>query len=124
MGDAKALARLQAILADSSDLIAEVLRQADRPPARWRELSLGRGLRWLRIRLGLKQRQAAELAGMTQSQVAKIERGRDIRLSTLRRLLAGYGCAPLLLPLSDKTIEQLRRRTDELFPQMKIPYKE
>ena len=117
MGDAEALVRLRASLADNSDLIAEVLAHAGKTPDRWRNLPIGRCLRWLRIRLGLKQEQAAKLAGMTQSQVAKIERGLDVRLSTLGKLLSGYGCRPLFLPLSDQTIAQLRKRTDELFPQ-------
>lgn len=120
MGDAEALERLKTALAGNSDLIAEVLDHAGRTPAEWRRLSLGRGLRWLRIRLGLRQWQAARLAGMKQPQVAKIERGLDVRLSTLRKLLQGYGCDWLVLPISGKTITQLRRRTDQSFPERNV----
>jgi len=44
----------------------------------------GSALRELRLGQGLTQQQVAERLGMTQPEVSKLERRRDIRLSTLR----------------------------------------
>ena len=98
------------------DTIADVLAHADLTPAEWKELSLGPALRWLRIRLGLRQWQAAALARVTQSRIAKIERGRDLKLSSVRKLLAAYGCGLIVLPTSAQSLDQMAARMARLFP--------
>ena len=55
---------------------------------------------WLARKLAhLTQRELAERAGVQQSLVARTERGRDVRLSTMRRLYAALGYRILVLPL-------------------------
>jgi len=108
---------MQAALSNHTDLIAQVLAHAGKTPEKWLSLPLGKRLRWLRIRLGLRQWQAAQLAEMTQSQIAKIENGLDLRLSTLQKLMAGYGCNLLVLPTSEFSMDKLRQRTEKLFPE-------
>ncbi|MBI3299131.1 MAG: helix-turn-helix domain-containing protein [Elusimicrobia bacterium] len=50
----------------------------------------------IRRRRGLSQRALAELAGVGQGHVQRVEAGLDRRVSTLKRLLAAMGCKPLL----------------------------
>ena len=48
----------------------------------------GSSLRSLRVKIGLTQKRLAELAGVSQAHIAKIERGKvDPRLSTVNRIL-------------------------------------
>lgn len=56
---------------------------------------------WLaRKRAGLTQAELARRAGVSQSFVARVERGRDARLSTMRRLYEAMGLRMLIVPLS------------------------
>ncbi len=114
MLDAEALALLRA---DSArpPLVQSVFDHALAAPSEWAALSNGRALRRLRMALGLRQAEAAELCGMTQSQIGKIERGLDMRLSTLRRLLEGYGCRLVWLPVCELSVEELYDRTEARF---------
>lgn len=52
---------------------------------------VGAALRELRVRQGLTQEQIAVRLGMTQPEVSKLERRRDIRLSTLRAYVGALG---------------------------------
>ena len=67
-------------------------------PEPWVGLELGDALRRLRRRVRLKQGQLALMIGARQPAVSKIERGADLRLSTLRRLFDALGCDLVLLP--------------------------
>lgn len=49
-------------------------------------------LRQLRLMRGLSQRELALKAGMAQSQVARAESERDVRMSTVLRLVETLGC--------------------------------
>jgi transcriptional regulator with XRE-family HTH domain len=51
----------------------------------------GARLRELREELGVSQRHVADLSGVSQSEVSKIERGSDVCWSTLRRLFGALG---------------------------------
>ena len=54
--------------------------------------AVGRALRELRKRAGLTQEQVAERMGTSSTYLSRLEAGqRDIRLSTLLRLLAALG---------------------------------
>ena len=48
-------------------------------------------LRDLRRYLDLSQQEAADLLGVTQSNVSKLEGGRDIRVAVLKRLIEAKG---------------------------------
>lgn len=51
----------------------------------------GAGLRALRLERGLTQQQVAERLGMTQPEVSRLERRRDVRLSTIRAYVRALG---------------------------------
>jgi transcriptional regulator with XRE-family HTH domain len=48
-------------------------------------------LRNLRLRRGLTQQRVAERMGMTQPEVSKLERRREVTLSTVRAYVAAVG---------------------------------
>ncbi|MBI4374938.1 MAG: helix-turn-helix domain-containing protein [Elusimicrobia bacterium] len=62
----------------------------------------GRLIARLRRGLQLSQLQLARKSGVAQSLVSRIESGRDVRLSTLQRLLEALGCGLVLLPASEE----------------------
>ena len=67
---------------------AAVVRERDAEESR----RIGRRLRALRENQGLSQKAAAEMAGMSAPQLAKIERGEsDLRVSTVRAVLRAPG---------------------------------
>ena len=94
------------------DLIQKV------PPC-WRERPAFFHL-WLARKLArLSQAQLAERAGLSQSFVARVERGRDVRLSSMQRLYAAMGYQMLIVPLKTPgpfpTIaEQAKKRSPSL----------
>jgi len=55
-------------------------------------------LRRLRIRFSLSRKQLAAKAGVSASLIGRAEKGADVRLSTLKKLYAAFGCRLLILP--------------------------
>jgi DNA-binding XRE family transcriptional regulator len=122
-GDLEAWASLlRAIAADPWGPTADtVLRLCDAHPAygtsvlwrAWIEQRRGRSGREVttlaeaRRRAGLTQTQVAERLGITQSDVSKLERRRDIRLSTLRGYARAIG-ARLEVGLQGSTDDDVR----------------
>lgn len=78
---------------------AEFLRLIEGAPAVWRERPAHFHVWLARKHAGLTQAELAERAGVQQSLVARVERGRDVRLSTMSRLYAALGYRVLLVPL-------------------------
>lgn len=79
---------------------------------------LGRLLLAARLELGFSRREAARLAGTSASQLERIERGSDARISAYRKLAKVYGCRvtvhatfPAMGPLWLKA--NLRRKQEE-----------
>src|SRR4051812_3293322 len=68
-------------------------------PSVWKEIPLGELSKWLRERAEMTQRQLADLTGLPHAAIARIEMGRDVRLSTVYQLFAGFGCGLALLPV-------------------------
>jgi DNA-binding Xre family transcriptional regulator len=66
------------------------------------------GLAALRRELGLTQVEVANRAGMSQSDLSKLERRRDVRLSTLRSCVAALGGRLRLLFESDDEEMEIR----------------
>jgi DNA-binding XRE family transcriptional regulator len=89
------------LLRDFADVAAgdEFLRLIALAPEVWRTKPHQFHLWLARKRDGLTQRQLAEKAGVHQSLVARVERGRDVRLSTMRRLYQTLGYHMLIVPL-------------------------
>lgn len=68
-------------------------------PAKWLRRPLHFQLRWMRLQAGLTQAQLARRAGVHQSFVAKVEGGRDARLSSVKKLYAALGYQIFLMPV-------------------------
>jgi DNA-binding Xre family transcriptional regulator len=124
LSDAEALERLKAALeAMPPDLVEQVIQHARRAPGEWRAMTAADMVKRLRHRFDMTQRQLAALSGFPHAMVARIERGQDIRLSTLLQLFAGFGCSLVLLPVSALSAEALWRRPNDLGGMRFIPRK-
>jgi hypothetical protein len=74
----------------------ELLEQA---PSVWRERPTCFHV-WLARKLAhLTQAQLAQLTGLPQSLISRVERGRDVRISTMKRMYEAMGYRMLILPL-------------------------
>lgn len=94
------LAKLIQALKDAGevDLIDQLSACARGAPKEWVRWTLDRQVWYLRKIADLTQQELACRAGLVQSHVAKVEAGRDVRVSTLRRLYGAMGWELLLLP--------------------------
>lgn len=111
----------KALKASYVDPLDEIFRCVRQLPPEWRQKSTGELVRAMRDRLEMTQRQLALLAGVPHSKIAKIEKGQDIQLRTLRQVFAGFGCTLIILPFSPLSARQLWRRTDLLWEAGCIP---
>lgn len=53
-----------------------------------------RGLRQLRIKAALSQRELAERSGIAYSTIARLETGKTANMKTVRKLAEALGCEP------------------------------
>lgn len=73
----------------------------------------GAALRRLRLGRRLTQQQLAERLGTTQPEISKLERRRDVRLSTMRAYVAALGGSlELVARFRDETVELNGARAD------------
>jgi DNA-binding XRE family transcriptional regulator len=89
------------LMSDFKDVAAgdEFLRLIELTPEVWRKRPHHFHL-WLARKLaGLTQKELARRAGVNQSLVARVERGRDVRLTTMKKLYEALGYRMLILPL-------------------------
>lgn len=74
------------------------------------KLTAGDWVRLLRNRLRMTQAELAQLAHITQPNLAAIESGKvDPQIGTLQRIYEGLGCELNLEPLLHKSLEELTR---------------
>ncbi|MFA5138232.1 MAG: helix-turn-helix transcriptional regulator [Elusimicrobiota bacterium] len=120
--DAEALVRLKELLKSlPPDVIEQVLKVGRTVPEDWVKLSTAGMVKRLRRRFDMTQRQLGGLSGLPHSKVAKVEKGQDVRMSTLRQLFAGFGCGLLILPVCCLDAEDLWRRTDLMAEKGYVP---
>lgn len=91
------------------DPLEKVLRLAGELPPDWC-VRPERDLDMFRHRFGLRQRDLARFAGLTRTQVVRLEGGRDALLSTLRKAYAALGFELLLVPRAAVPLEALEER--------------
>lgn len=80
------------------DPFEALLKWGRRVPEPFGEWTPGRSFLAIRSRLNFTQEEVGLLAGITQSQVSRVEGDGDARISTWRRLYAAMGFELLLLP--------------------------
>jgi transcriptional regulator with XRE-family HTH domain len=66
-----------------------------------------------RSRLNATQQELADKSGMVQTQVSRLERGFDARVSTWRRLYDAMGFDLFLLPLPRTSLKAIEARAEE-----------
>jgi DNA-binding XRE family transcriptional regulator len=85
-------------LTDFADPVRDAIAHGESAPATFAAWPVHECLRRLRIRFSLNRKQLAAKAGVSASLVGRAERGADVRLSTLKRLYAAFGCKLMFLP--------------------------
>lgn len=83
-------------LEDALDAVRAALEKV---PSDWREASPGEQLSALRRSRRVSQRHLAEVSGVDQADISRLERGADARLTTWKRLFSALGYDSVLLPL-------------------------
>jgi predicted transcriptional regulator len=78
--------------------------------------ALGLNLRMARERLAQSQRELAARAGFQQPQIARAEKGADIRLSTLIEIARALGLEVQLVPQAIVSTVQALSRSDTFEP--------
>lgn len=99
-------------LAMGPEVLELVLKTADAGPLELRDWPPERMFQYLRCRLSFTQAELARKAGLTQSQISRVESGSDCLLSTWTRAYAAMGFELRLLPASGASIEELERRSE------------
>lgn len=85
---------------DLEDTLDDLSRALAGVPPSWREATPGAQLAAVRRHLRVSGRHLAEVSGVDQSTISRLERGADARLETWRKLFSALGCEVILLPLS------------------------
>lgn len=100
---------------DLEDIVEEAAEALARVPKRWREAPPGEQLEVLRLSRRVSQRHLAEVSGVDQADISRMERGADARLSTWLKLFAALGFEAVLMPLEncEDTQDFLERQTSE-----------
>lgn len=90
-----------------------VLKSGGEAPVELRNWPSERLFQYLRCRLQFTQLELAQKAGLTQSQVSRVESGADCLLSTWTKVYAAMGFELRLLPTSGLGVEELEKRAVE-----------
>lgn len=104
------LAQVQRVM--GPEMAEQLLNLGKAGPAEFRKWPPAMMFQHLRCRLRFSQAELAVKAGLTQSQVSRIESGADCLLSTWARAYAALGFELKLLPSSAESIAELERRAE------------
>jgi transcriptional regulator with XRE-family HTH domain len=94
------------------EVLELMLRTAESAVPQLKEWPPERVFQYVRCRLRFTQSELAQKAGLTQSQVSRVESGADCLLSTWTRAYAAMGFELHLLPSSNASVEELEERAD------------
>lgn len=104
-------------------LIDKVVGQAAELDAEIATLPPSAGIRLLRRRLLMSQRELANRAGLPQSTVSRIESGRiDPNIKTLRQIYSALGCTVAVLPVASHPPDEMIRRQARLLAEKRLNY--
>jgi transcriptional regulator with XRE-family HTH domain len=101
---------------DLESTLDEVACALANVPPIWREATAGAQLAAVRRHLRVSGRHLADVSGVNQSNISRMERGAaDARLETWKKLFSALGCEVILLPLSqcEDTEDLLQSQTLE-----------
>jgi transcriptional regulator with XRE-family HTH domain len=100
---------------DLEDVVEQAAVALDGVPKRWREAPPGEQLGALRRSRRVSQRHLAEVSGVDQADISRMEAGADARLSTWLKLFSALGFDAVLMPLvnCEDTQDLLERETIE-----------
>lgn len=98
MGDLEALEALSEWMKAQPDPFRDGLKHGESTPGSCASVELGEMLQLMRRRFRLNRVEMALRAGLSARVVSRIEKGADMRLSTLKKLFAAVGCRPVILP--------------------------
>lgn len=94
-----------------------LLKSGGEAPVELRGWPPERMFQYLRCRLRFTQLELAQKAGLTQSQVSRVESGADCLLSTWTKVYAAMGFELHLLPTSALGLAELEKRAEAGRPQ-------
>lgn len=104
-------------------LIEEIMSSALQLKTSMRGLSIGEMISIIRNQLGMSQNILAQLAGIPQSTVSRIEKSkRDPNLSTLHKILKALSCEIIIVPLLIESIDTIRRKQARYVAENNIKY--
>lgn len=99
------------------EVVELLLKSSETAPPELREWPPERMFQYLRCRFSFTQLELAKKAGLTQSQVSRMESGADCLLSTWTRVYAAMGFELKLLPAGKASVEELERHAELGRPQ-------
>lgn len=118
MNDEEGISILESVKRSMGPEPVELLLKAGiAAPAELRSWPPERMFQYLRCRFRFTQLELARKAGLTQSQVSRVESGADCLLSTWVRAYAAMGFELRLLPASEMGVEELERNAETGRPQ-------
>lgn len=97
---------------EQADDLEVLLNAGMKLPADWRSHSVQRNFQSIRCRLRFTQEELALKAGLTQSQISRVESGADALVSTWTRVYQAMGFQLVLVPVSDQTLEALEKHAE------------
>ena len=104
-------------------LVAEIMQAAQKTRVATRGLSIGIIIKSIRLQLGMSQKDLAQRAEVPQSTISRIEQGqRDFNLSTLNKILGAMSCDLVMAPLSQDSIDVLRRKQARKLAEKQLRY--
>jgi len=102
--------------------IEEVMHASGKVRIATRGQGIGSLIKSIRVQLGMSQTAVAKRAGVPQSTVSRLEKGRDINLTTLNKILHAISCDLIIAPLLKDSIDNIRRKQARKIAEKEIRY--
>lgn len=100
------------------------MEAAQKLPPDWLDWPPDRAFEHVRCLFKYSQDDLSLKSGVAQSIVSRVEGGFDAKLSTWTRLYAAMGLKLILVPYSDKTLEELQEEARSTIPSPTRPFRQ